>query len=60
VGNLRERGHLEYLDRDGRWRVRKWVRAWTELIWLRIEKVEDTFECVNGPSGSIKCKELVE
>jgi len=41
-GNLRERDHLEDAGVDGRiilrWILRKWdVRAWTGLIWLRIE-----------------------
>jgi hypothetical protein len=40
-GNLRERGHLEDPDVDGktilRWIFRKWsVGALTESIWLRI------------------------
>jgi len=39
--NLRERGHLEDPDVDGRiilrWIFRKWeVGAWTGLMWLRI------------------------
>jgi len=38
---MRERGHLEDRDLDGRiilkWIFRKWDgRAWTGLIWLRI------------------------
>jgi len=40
-GDLRERGHLEYLGIDGRvklkWTFKKWyVEAWTGLSWLGI------------------------
>jgi len=33
--------------------------AWTGLSWLRIGTVEDTCECGNEPSGSIKCGEFL-
>jgi hypothetical protein len=42
--NLRERVHLKDPDVNGRiilkWKSRKWDgSSWTELIWLRIEKL---------------------
>jgi hypothetical protein len=33
-----------------------WGEAWTGLIWLRI----GACECGNEPSGSIKCRELLD
>ena len=34
--------------------------AWTGLIWLRIGTGAGTCDCGNGPSGYIKCGELLD
>jgi len=60
-GDLRERGHLEGLDIDGKiilkWVFRAWDgRAWSGLIWLRI----GTDECGNELAGCIRCRGFLE
>jgi len=40
-GDLTDRDHLEYLDKDGemvlKWIYKKWDgKAWTVLLWVRI------------------------
>jgi hypothetical protein len=63
-GNLRERDHLEDQGVDVRiilrWNFRKWVGAWTGLIWLKIGTGADTFKRDNKPSGSIKCGQFLD
>jgi hypothetical protein len=59
-GNLRERDHWGDPDVHGRiilrWILRKWdVVAWTGSIWLSIV----IGECVNEPSGCIRCGEFL-
>jgi len=43
-----------------RWVFKKWDGASTGLICLRIETCCGRFEEGNGPSGSIKCGELID
>jgi hypothetical protein len=63
--NLKERDHLEDPSVDKRiilgWIFRKWdVRAWTELILIRIGTGGRHFKRGNEPSGSIKCGEFLD
>jgi hypothetical protein len=59
-GNLRERDCLKDPNVDGRiilsWIFKKWNVG--GMDW--IELVQDTCECSNEPSGSIKCGEFLD
>jgi hypothetical protein len=52
---------MEYSCIDGRvilkWHFKEWDgQAWTGMPWLRIKEQEaSSCECVNEPSGPIKC-----
>jgi hypothetical protein len=64
-GKLRDRDHLGDPAADGRiilrWTFKKWdVGVWTGSSWLRIGTGESTCECVNEPSGFIKCGEFLD
>jgi len=64
-GNRREGDHWGDLGVDGLiiigWISRRWdVGLWTGLGWPRIDKVADTCECGNEPSGSVKCEEFLD
>ena len=53
------RPRSRWQDNKLRWIFRKWdVGEWTGSSWLRI--VTGTCECGNGPTGSIKCEELLD
>jgi hypothetical protein len=57
--------HLEDLGLNGRiilkWVFRKWGgKAWTALIWFKKVQVTGAYECGNGPSGSVKCREFLD
>ena len=57
--------HLEDLGLNGRIILkcvfRKWGgKAWAALIWLKKVQVTSAYECSNGPSGSIKCREFLD
>jgi hypothetical protein len=57
--------HLEDLSLNGRiilkWVFMKWGgTAWAALIWLKKVQVTSAYECGNGPSGSIKCREFLD
>jgi hypothetical protein len=63
--NLSERDHLKDLSRDGRI-ILKWIlknsdgRAWTGLIWLRIEPCGRLCESDTETSGSTKCGKFLD
>ena len=62
MGKPEGRDHLEDPGIDGRiilrWIFRKWdVGA---PSWLRKGQMVGTYECVNEPSGSIKCGEFLD
>ena len=64
-GNVRERDRLEYPGVDGkiilRLIFRTWdVRSWTGLLWLKIGTGGGLCECGNEPSGSVKCREIID
>jgi len=55
-----ERDHLRDPGVDGRIILRCIFRkydvgVWTGSSWLRVGQVAGTCECVNEPSGSVKC-----
>ena len=62
MGKREEGDHLEDPVVDGRiilnWILKKWDRAWTGSIWLKIGTGGGLCECGNEPSGSIKCGEF--
>jgi hypothetical protein len=62
---LRERDHVGEPGIDGtiilRWIFRTWdLGVWNGSSWLRIETGGEHFECNNEPSGSIKCREILD
>jgi len=60
-GNLRERLYIEDTGADGKITFRKWdVGVLTRQICLKIWTESGTCECVNEPSGSIKCAEFLD
>ena len=64
-GDLKKRDNFGDPGIDGRiilrWVFRKWnVWVWTRSSWLRIGTGGDTCDCVNEPSGSIKCGEFLD
>jgi len=61
--NLRQTDHLEDLDVDGKIILKRIFKkrngAWIGLIWFRVGRErerEDSCECGNDVSGSIKCE----
>jgi hypothetical protein len=57
--------HLEELDFSGRIILKRVFMKWGgkacgALIWLKKVQVTSAYECGNGPSGSIKCREFLD